>query len=40
MKSFLVGCAAAVVIAIGAAQVLDSYQESSAAAYTTSGVRL
>jgi hypothetical protein len=40
MKSFLIACAAAVIIAVGAAAVLDRYQEPTAVAYTTTGVRL
>ena len=40
MKSFLIGCAAAIIIAVGAAMVLDRYQEPTATLYTTTGVRL
>ncbi|WP_269815574.1 hypothetical protein [Elioraea thermophila] len=41
MKSFLLAILAAVVIAIGAAYVLDTrLQRSVEAAYSTSGVRL
>ena len=40
VKSFLIGCAAAIVIAVGAAMVLDRYQEPTATLYTTTGVRL
>lgn len=40
MKSFLVGCAVAIVIAVGAAAVLDRVNESSATAYTSGAVRL
>jgi hypothetical protein len=40
MKSFLIACAAAVIIAVGAAMVLDRYQEPTAVAYSTTAVRL
>jgi hypothetical protein len=40
MKSFLVGCVIAVVVAVGAAVVLDRVDESSAEAYTTIGARV
>ena len=40
MRSFVVACVAAVVIAIGAAAVLDHYQKPAAAAFSTSGVRI
>jgi hypothetical protein len=41
MRIFLAACAAAVVIAIGVAVVLDGFiQESSAAAFSRPGVRL
>jgi hypothetical protein len=41
MKSFIVACIAIIVIAIGAAYVLDRYQEPAEAAYASpSGVRI
>lgn len=40
MKSFLAACAAAVVVAIGAWQVLDRVQETTSVAYTTTGARI
>jgi hypothetical protein len=41
MGAFLAACVAAVVIAIGAAVVLDTFvQESSEAAFTRPGVRI
>jgi hypothetical protein len=42
MRSFVVACVAAIVIAVGAALVLDQYyQEPASSAYSsTSGVRL
>lgn len=40
MRAFLAACVAVVVIAIGAAVILDRFaQESSAAAFTEPGVR-
>jgi hypothetical protein len=40
MRSFIIACIAAIVIAVGAAYVLDRYQEPTAVANTTTGVRL
>ena len=40
MKSFLAACIAIVVIAVGAAIVLDRYQQPAEAAYTTTGARI
>jgi hypothetical protein len=40
MKSFIVACVAAVVIAVVGALVLDVYQKPADTAYTTTGVRL
>jgi hypothetical protein len=40
MRSFIVACIAALVIAVGAAYVLDRYQEPISVATTTTGVRL
>jgi hypothetical protein len=41
MQSFIAACVIAIVIAIGAVYVLDSYQEPADVAYTSStGVRL
>lgn len=40
MKAFLAACVAIVVIAIGAALVLDRYQRSSEAAFATTGARI
>ena len=40
MKAFLLGCAAAVVIAIAAMVMLDQVQEPVAQAFATTGVRL
>jgi hypothetical protein len=40
MKSFLIACAAAFVIAVGAALVLDHYQTSATAAFSTVGTRV
>ena len=40
MKSFLVACALAVILAVASAAVLDRYQEPASIAYTTTGVRL
>jgi Kef-type K+ transport system membrane component KefB len=40
MKSFIVACVAIIVIAVGAAVVLDRYQQSTEVAYTTTGVRI
>ena len=41
MQSFIAACVVAIVIAVGAVYVLDSYQQPSEMAYTSStGVRL
>jgi hypothetical protein len=40
MKSFLIGCLAAVVIAAGAGFVLNTVQKPTDQAYSTTGVRL
>ena len=40
MRSFVVACVAAVVIAIGGAAVLDHYQKPADVAFSTSGVRI
>ena len=40
MKSFVAACVAAVVIAAGAALVLDQLQKSAESAYSTSGARV
>jgi hypothetical protein len=40
MKSFIVACVAAIVIAVVGALVLDMYQRPTEAAFTTTGVRL
>jgi hypothetical protein len=40
MKAFIVACLAVIVIAVGAAVVLEKYQTSADHAYTTSGVRI
>ena len=40
MKSFVLACVAAVVIAAGAAFVLDHLQRSAEAAYSTTGARV
>ncbi len=40
MRSFLVACIAAVVIAVGAYVVLAGYQEPAEIAYTTGAVRI
>ena len=40
MKSFVLACIAIVVIAVGAAMVLDHYQEGVAQAFSTSAVRV
>ncbi len=40
MKTFIVGCVIAGVIAIGAVAVLSSLQKSVEVAYTTSSVRI
>jgi hypothetical protein len=40
MRSFIIGCIAALVIAVGSVYVLDRYQEPISVATTTTGVRL
>ena len=40
MKSFVAALAFAVVAAVGVAMILNSFQESSSVAYTTSGARV
>ncbi|MFK4383878.1 hypothetical protein [Bradyrhizobium sp. USDA 223] len=40
MKAFLLGCVAAVVIAVAGMVILDRVQEPSAHAFATTGVRL
>lgn len=40
MKSVLLGCAVAVILAFAAYQLLETWQQPSAAAYSTEGVRL
>ncbi|WP_256565447.1 MULTISPECIES: hypothetical protein [unclassified Bradyrhizobium] len=40
MKAFLLGCAAAIVIAFGAMAILDQVQEPVSQAFATTGVRL
>ena len=40
MKSFIVACIALVVIAVGAAVVLERYQTPSEQAYATTGARI
>ena len=40
MKAFLVACVAIVVIAVGAAVVLDRYQTPSETAFTMTGARI
>jgi hypothetical protein len=40
MKSFVMACIAAVVIALGGWAVLDNVPDSSRAAYTSSGARI
>ena len=40
MKSFLAACIAIVVIAVGAAIVLDRYQKPAESAYATTGARI
>jgi hypothetical protein len=40
MKSFIIACVAAGVIAIGAAFVLEHVQKSAESAYSTAGVRV
>jgi hypothetical protein len=40
MKTFIVACVAAVVIAAGAAVVLNGIQKPAESAYTTTGARI
>ncbi|WP_283813617.1 hypothetical protein ACNJYD_24800 [Bradyrhizobium sp. DASA03005] len=40
MKAFLLGCVAAVVIALAGMMILDRMQEPAAQAFATTGVRL
>lgn len=40
MKSVLLGCLAAVLLALGASQMLEAWQVPAATAYSTEGVRL
>jgi len=40
MKSFVAALAFAVVAAVGVAMILNTFQESSSAAFTTSGARV
>ena len=40
MKSFILGCIAAIAIALGGSFALENLQQPSAHAYATSGVRL
>jgi hypothetical protein len=40
MRSFVAACIAAIVIATGAAVMLNHYQKPADAAFSTSGVRL
>jgi ABC-type uncharacterized transport system permease subunit len=40
MRSFFAACIAIIVIAVGAAIVLNVIQESAVVAYSTSGVRI
>jgi hypothetical protein len=40
MRSFVAACIAAIVIATGSAAVLNHYQKSADAAFSTSGVRI
>jgi hypothetical protein len=40
MKSFIVACIALIVIAVGAALVLDRYQKPAEQAFSTTGVRI
>jgi hypothetical protein len=40
MKSFVAACVAIVVIAIGAAFVLEGYQKPAERAFTTTGARI
>jgi hypothetical protein len=40
MKSFVIACVAAIVVAVGAWLVLDRVQEPVSVAYTTTGARI
>jgi hypothetical protein len=40
MRSFLIACVAAIVLAVGGAIVLDHFQKPVATAFTTAGVRI
>jgi hypothetical protein len=40
MKAFIVACLAIIVIAVGAAVVLEKYQASAEQAFSTTGVRI
>lgn len=40
MKPFLVACAVALFMAVGAAAVLDHYQRSAESAFATTGARV
>ncbi len=40
MKTFLIACAAAVVMAVGAWLVLEHFQQPVSVAYTTTGARI
>jgi hypothetical protein len=40
MKAFLAACLAIIVIAVGASVVLGHYQQSTEAAFSTTGVRI
>ena len=40
MKSFLTACMVAIVVAVGAAYVLETFQQPADHAYSTSGTRI
>jgi hypothetical protein len=40
MKTFIVACVAACLIAVGAAVILDRFQEPASTAFSTTGVRI
>jgi hypothetical protein len=40
MRSFIVACVAAIVVAAGGAIVLEQYQKSAQSAYSSTGVRV
>lgn len=40
MRSFVLACLAAAVMAVGAAVVLDHYQRSASVAFTSAGARI